>query len=472
MREPEPPLHRNLVAGSWSGTARSVRLGPAGGGPVARIADADAETVRGAAEAAAAALKSWADTPPPARGRILGSAARVLDARAEEVARTIHREEGKTIAEARGEVRRGVDYLDFFAAEGWRLGGETLASEDPRQQILTFREPVGVVAAITPWNFPLAIPAWKVAPALVAGCTVVLKPAASAAGPAVALVEALVEAGIPDGVVDLVHGDDPAVGQALVDHPAIDALSFTGSNRVGRSIAERLAGRPVRLQLELGGLNHLVVLADAELEVAVELALSGAFGQTGQACTATRRILCERGIYDAFTAALADGASRLNGTVDALGPLVSTGAAASVAAAAADAVDAGARAIAGGYAHDARMAATILADVPAHSPLLAEEVFGPLVSVTPVDDLEEAIAIVNASRYGLAAAIATRSLPSALEFARRADVGTVKVNRTTTGNQPNVPFGGVKESSNGFYREQGREALEFFTRTKSVYLGW
>jgi aldehyde dehydrogenase (NAD+) len=380
-------------------------------------------------------------------------------------------EEGKSPAEATAEVGRAVDYFDFFAGEGWRAGGEIAPSEDGSQVIQIAREPVGVVGLITPWNFPCAIPAWKLAPALVSGNTVVLKPAALAPGPALALVEALREAGLPDGVVNLVHGD-ALVGDALVGSDGIDAISFTGSNGVGRAISERIGGRAIRLQLELGGVNAFAVLADADLADAADLAVRGAFGQSGQACTATRQVLCDRRVLAEFEALLAARVAELNAREVSLAPLVSAGAADQVESAVNRAVSAGSRIVVGRPRVGQTIGATLLADVEPSMPIAREEVFGPVLSLIAIDGLEDAIRLVNESPFGLVAGIATTSLHDAMEFAKRVRVGTVKINRTTPGNQPNVPFGGIKASSNGFYKEQGRAALEFFTTTKSIYVGW
>jgi aldehyde dehydrogenase (NAD+) len=468
----EPPRHRNLIDGSWEGERFDERRDPADPERlVALIAHADAAAVKRAVDAARHAWLGWAQTPAPQRGRILAAAARVLDRRRSEIARTISDEEGKTRTEALAEVGRAIDYFDFFAAEGWRLGAEGSPSEDGDQIIQLMREPIGVVGLITPWNFPCAIPAWKLAPALVAGNTVVLKPASLAPGPALALVDALREAGLPDGVVNVVHGDG-LVGDALVSTEGIDAISFTGSNAVGQKISDRIGGRPVRLQLELGGVNALVVLADADLDHAADLVVRGAFGQSGQACTATRQVLSDRRVLSQLEDLVAQKVRRLNSTPGAFGPMVSSAAADQVESAVLHAVHEGARVLVSRERAGQSLGATVLTDVEPSMAIARDEVFGPVVSMIAVDGLDDAVGLVNASRFGLVAGIATRSLKDAMEFAKRVRVGTVKINRTTPGNQPNVPFGGVKASSNGFYKEQGHSALEFFTTTKSVYVGW
>ena len=374
--------HRHFIGGDWLGEPLIDRHDPAQPDRlVARVAEGDAETVALAVAAAAAAFDGWRTTPAPQRGRVLTAAAAIIHSRRAELARTITNEEGKTLREAAGEVQRCIDYLEFYGAEGWRLDDSMPVSDDPRVMVMTLQEPVGVVGLITPWNFPLAIATWKAAPALVAGNTVILKPAGLAPGAAVALAAALHEAGLPAGVLNLVLGDAPEVGAALVDAPQVDAISFTGSNRVGRIIEQNAARRSLRLQLELGGVNALVVLDDADEEEAARIVVAGAFGQSGQACTATRQVICTSGIYDRLVeairvevAALVVGPGVANSTD--IGPLSSAASLRSVLAAVDRAIAEGARAQTPVTTHGQYLHPVVLEGVSTDMKVANEEVFG------------------------------------------------------------------------------------------------
>ncbi|WP_432988853.1 aldehyde dehydrogenase family protein [Dactylosporangium sp. CA-233914] len=464
-------INGNRVGGS------TRRLHGPAGDVVAHVSLCGIEDVDTAVKAAADAQHAWRRTPAPRRGEVLSRAAALLVQRRAEFATTITLEEGKTLREAGAEVDRAVDYLSFFGAEGWRLAGQEFAGLEPNLTITSRREPLGVVGLITPWNFPLAIPAWKLGPALVAGNAVILKPALEAPGPGVLLAELLESAGLPAGVLNVLVGDGGTIGAAVVAHPGIDAISFTGSTQVGRQIAAAAGQRMARVQLELGGSNATVVLDDADPDAAAELIARSAFGLTGQACTATSRVYCTPGIASSLVAALVARARSLrlgDGTDPSadVGPLVSTTAHARVA----DIVDTAVRE--GAIRHTPRAAAppffepTVLTNLPPGARILNTEVFGPVVAVVEVSCVEEAIACVNASPYGLVASILTDSLSAAQTFTDEVRAGTVKVNETTTGNQPNVPFGGLKDSSNAAFKEQGSVALDFYTVSKSVYLRW
>lgn len=437
-----------------------------------------AEAVDAAVTAAAEAQPGWAALPAPARGAILLDAAEVLRGRHEDAARDLVREEGKTLTEARGEVRRAIDVLRFFGSEGWRLGGQVLPSSLPDTMVHTRREPVGVVGLITPWNFPIAIPAWKLAPALIGGNAVVLKPAELTPLSARHLTEALVRAGLPAGVLNVVHGSGAVVGEALVRDPRVAAVSFTGSTQVGMRIERAVQERRGRVQVEMGGKNALVVLDDADVEQAARIAAAGGFGLTGQACTASSRVICTPGVHDDFVAALAKEAARYhpgNGLADGtlMGPVVSEQQLGTITAAVERATAEGATVAAGGEAPKGLMLApTVLSGLSQENTAAREEIFGPVVAVLSAADLDDAINLVNDSRYGLAAGICTRSLAAAQRFAATARVGVVKVNRPTTGLDLNVPFGGVGDSSSNTFREQGAVAVDFYTWSKSVYLGW
>ncbi|GAA1135108.1 MULTISPECIES: aldehyde dehydrogenase family protein [Streptomyces violaceusniger group] len=469
----------NHLAGSAVGEPTVERRNPADPADLVAVTPAsDAAAVAEAVTAAEGAQPGWAALPAPARGAILMDAAEILRGRHEAVARDLTREEGKTLAEARGEVRRAIDVLRYFGAAGWRLGGQTFPSATPDTAVHTRLEPMGVAGLITPWNFPIAIPAWKMAPALVSGNSVVIKPAELTPVSVRHLMTALAEAGLPPGVLNVVHGRGSVVGEALVADPRVAAVSFTGSTGVGNRIRETVERRHGRVQLEMGGKNAVVVLDDADVRQAAELAAAGGFGLTGQACTASSRIICTPGVHDAFVEALAEQAARYRpgdglaaGT--AMGPVVSAAQLETDVAAVERARAEGATVVAGGEAPDGLfLAPTVLAGVgPGHSSA-RDEIFGPVVAVLAAEGLDEAISLVNDSAYGLAASICTRDLAAAQHFVAGVQAGVVKVNRPTTGLDLNVPFGGVKDSSTNTFREQGPTAVEFFTWSKSVYLGW
>ncbi|GAA5020920.1 aldehyde dehydrogenase family protein [Streptomyces siamensis] len=469
----------NLIGGEEVAGDGLERYNPAHPAELVAVAPASgAEAVDAAVTAAAAAQPGWAALPAPARGTILMDAAEILRGRHEEAARDLVREEGKTLAEARGEVRRAIDVLRFFGSEGWRLGGQVLPSSFPDTTVQTRREPVGVVGLITPWNFPIAIPAWKLAPALIGGNAVVLKPAELTPLSTRHLTEALVRAGLPAGVLNVVHGTGAVAGEALVRDPRVAAVSFTGSTAVGMRIERTVQERRGRVQVEMGGKNALVVLDDADVEQAARIAAAGGFGLTGQACTASSRVICTPGVYDDFVAALTKEAARCrpgDGLADgtAMGPVVSEQQLGTITAAIERARDEGATVAAGGETPDGLMLApTVLTGLSRDSAAAREEIFGPVVAVLPAEGLDDAIDLVNDSRYGLAAGICTRSLSAAQRFAAAVRVGVVKVNRPTTGLDLNVPFGGVGDSSSNTFREQGAVAVDFYTWSKSVYLGW
>jgi acyl-CoA reductase-like NAD-dependent aldehyde dehydrogenase len=469
---------RHWVDGRPTGEPTRERHNPARPDElVARTAEGDATTVDAAVTAALRAQPQWAATPAPHRGQVLHDAANALAARTDRVARDLVREEGKTLTEATAEVGRAVDILRFQGGEGWRAVGEHLPSSTPRTFVLTTREPLGVVALITPWNFPIAIPTWKAAPALVAGNAVVLKPAELTPVCANHLAEVLDEAGLPAGVFNVVHGDGSQVGAPLVNHRGVAGISFTGSVETGRSVAAAAAAHGARVQLEMGGKNPLIVLDDADVALAARIAAVGGFGLTGQACTATSRVLTTPGVHAAVVEALveealayAPGDGLAEGT--RMGPLTS--------AAQADRVQ--------GYLDSAREQGVRTATPPSQLAHLAcpptvltgvelghrvarEEIFGPVIGVIEVPDVDAAVTAANELPYGLAAGIVTRDLERAYDFASRVQAGVVKINRPTSGLDLNVPFGGVKGSSSNTYREQGTGALDFYSWIKTVYVG-
>lgn len=469
---------QNLVGGEWTGEPEHERRNPARPDDVAVVAPRSGrETVDAALDAATDAQRAWAATPAPVRGAVLLDAADILRSRRADVAADLVREEGKTLVEATGEVGRAIDVLRYFGSEGWRLGGDVLPSSVPGTSVFTRREPIGVAALITPWNFPIAIPAWKAAPALVSGNAVVLKPAELTPLSATHLARALVEAGLPAGVLNVVHGRGSVVGDALARDARVGALSFTGSTAVGLGLHSILSERRARVQLEMGGKNAYLVLDDADATAAAKVLASGAFSLTGQACTATSRIYATPAVHDELVAALAEQAERfapgdglLEGT--AMGPVVSDEQLTTDVAAVRKAAAEGATVVRGGTEPDGSFfAPTVLTDVAHDSYVARNEVFGPVVAVMQVSDYDEGLQRVNDSQYGLTAGIFTTNLQAAHDFAARAEVGVVKINRPTTGLDLNVPFGGVKDSSTNTFREQGPTAVEFYTWGKTVYLG-
>jgi aldehyde dehydrogenase (NAD+) len=479
------PTVLNFIDGEWrpSATGRTFAdVNPSDTRDVVgSLQDSDERDVHAAVEAASRAFPAWSATPAPVRGKVLLRAAGLLEARLGEIADLLSREEGKTLAEAKGETTRAVRILEYMGGEGPRLSGQTVPSERPRVFMYTIRQPLGVVALIAPWNFPIAIPTWKIAPALVSGDTVVFKPASQAPMTSVALVKILEEAGLPKGVLNLVTGSGAAVGTPLVSHPAVRAISFTGSDGVGKSIARIGAERLARVQLEMGGKNPTIVLADADLDVAVDCVLNAAFFSTGQRCTATSRAIVERPILGAFlerlvakTQALTIGDARDPAT--ALGPAIDERQLQTTLAyldlgrrEGATLVHGGERLSDGPHAHGWFSQPAIMTGVAPRSRLAQEEVFGPLLGVIEADSFDAAVDLANDVRFGLSASICTRDLGKALQYVDRAQAGMVMVNLPSAGVEYQIPFGGMKDSSSG-WREQGPAAVQFFTETKTVYV--
>ncbi|MFH9554196.1 aldehyde dehydrogenase family protein [Streptomyces sp. NPDC017435] len=473
---------RHLVAGEWrTGDGGDVvDLNPARPHETVATGQSATETDLGQAVAAARdAFPRWAATPSHARGRILDRAAEVIDRHAGQWGEELAWEEGKTRAEGIGEVRRAAEIFHYYAGEGSRPVGEVFASPRPGEQIHVVHRPVGVVAVVTPFNFPIAIPAWKIAPALAYGNTVVWKPAGLVPLLATRLAEALVEAGLPDGVLALLIADG-GLGGRLIEHPGIDAVTFTGSTSVGRGLIAtcgRLA-RPV--QTEMGGKNAAVVLADADLDLAVQEVLAGAFRSAGQKCTATSRLIVQEPVADEFLARLTKRAAALK-VGDPLHETTEMGPVASVQARddiqqAVDAAAArpGVGILTGGrHYDDDRMGGAFVqptvVELTGDDPLWREELFGPVLAVRRAVDVTEALALADDSDFGLSAALFTDDLRAVTAAMDQVDVGVLHINSETAGADPHVPFGGVKQSAYG-PKEQGRAARDFFTRTKTVYL--
>ncbi len=445
---------------------------------VALVPEGAASDVDAAVSAAAEAGKGWSRLTGMARAEHLHRFAEAVGARAEELAQAMAREVGKPISEARGEAARGVAILRYYAGEAVREAGSVIPCQLPETLQLTLREPLGVVGLITPWNFPVAIPLWKAAPALAFGNTVVLKAAEASSYVASLLAETAAAANLPPGVFNVVFGLGPTVGEALVSHPLVRGISFTGSVKVGARVAEISARRNVRYQTEMGGKNAALVLADADLGRAGAMTIAGAMRFAGQKCTATSRVIVVKKIFDEFVGLLASQAAALpigpvTDPAAAVGPLVSESSRTRVARLLSGSpcrVHSG-----GGLPKDPRfsdgwfLSPTVLSEVDAGSPLLTEELFAPVLVAIPVDDLDEAIAVANATPYGLSASLFTREVKSALTYVRRIEAGLVRVNGDTTGVDPHAPFGGVKGSSSGS-REQGPAAREFYTEIKTVQI--
>ncbi len=463
---------QNLIGGEWRAPSTEKYepcVNPAdtrevlGHFPRSGAADAKA-----AVDAAAKAFPAWAATPAPERGRIIGA---------------LCREEGKVFSEARGEILKGLNLLEFYAGEGFRQHGKTLPSESRATLAFTLRQPVGPVALITPWNFPFAIPVWKTAPALVAGCTAVLKPASLTPICTHLLAEALVEAGLPAGVLNVVTGPGSAVGDVLVDDPRIRAISFTGSNEIGMRLNQRAAARGVRVTAEMGGKNPVIVLDDADLELAAEGILQGAFGSTGQRCTATSRVVVTPGVAGKLTEAIVERARKIrvgNGMTAGvqMGPAVDLSQLRtdidSIAAARAD----GARLLCGGermtaaeYEHGFFCAPTVFDKVEPGTRLAREEVFGPVLALQSARDADEAVQLANDVQFGLTASIYTRDYFQVMRFVERAEVGMLHVNQPTVGGEAQLPFGGIKSTGVG-EKEMAEEGANFFTHLKTVWLDY
>lgn len=480
--------YANLINGEWVGAQAGrtfTTRNPADTREVVgQYPSSDAADATAAVQAAKEAFPAWSGWTPVARGRVLSKASQILESRKAELAEWLTREEGKTLAESTGEVQRAIDIFRFFGGLSYTIGGHTIPHELPNNLLYTVRQPLGVVALITPWNFPIAIPAWKMAPALVAGNTVVIKPASPAPAMTLEVARALLEAGLPKGVLNVVIGQGRSVGYALASDPAVVALSFTGSHAVGHQLYQLLAPRMARAQMEMGGKNPTIVLADADLDLAARLVATAGFGLTGQACTATSRVIVERGVAAAFTQKLIERAQAIQ-VGNGLRSGVTMGPAVSEAQLATDldyvqiALSEGAKLLYGGrrlsegdLAHGFFLEPTILGEVKPATRIACEEVFGPVVAILPVDDFDEALAVANGVDVGLSASIVTRDLKKAMLYAERIQAGVVKINQISTGLALQAPFGGVKKSSTDSFKEQGPGAIEFYTRVKTVYLDY
>ena len=473
-------LQGNQIDGEWVGGEGAPNLNPANTAEVVgEYARGTAEDTKRAIAAAKAAFPAWSRSGPLQRHEVLKKAAAEILARKDELGRLLSREEGKTLAEGVGETIRAAQIFEFFAGETLRLTGEIVPSVRPGVGVEITREAVGPIGIITPWNFPIAIPAWKIAPALAWGNTVVIKPADLVPGCTWAIVDILHRAGLPKGVLNLVMGRGSTVGQALLDSPDIRAISFTGSQNTGRRVAEASIKVMRKFQLEMGGKNPMVVLDDADLEVAVEACLNGAFYSTGQRCTASSRLIVTDGIHDRFLARLSErmAALKVGDPLDAsiqIGPVVDQSQLDQDEGYIKLGAEEGAELVGGErLKRDTEgffLAPALLIGATNAMRSSREEIFGPVASVIRVKDYDEALATANDTEFGLSSGICTTSLKYATHFKRNAEAGMVMVNLPTAGVDFHVPFGGSKGSSYGA-REQGRYAAEFYTTIKTAYTG-
>ena len=480
------PTYHNLIGGQWIPAASGktiLNLNPADHFDiVGAFPSSHAEDVNAAVAAAKKAFNSWRLTPAPKRAEILLHARDILIGNKEKYARDMTREMGKVLAETRGDVQEAIDEALYVAGEGRRLFGVTTPSELPNKFAMSVRMPVGVVGLITPWNFPMAIPSWKLFPALVAGNTCVIKPATDTPLSTYNLVQSLVEAGLPPGVVNIVCGSGSATGTPLIEHPDVRAISFTGSSSVGSFVGQRAAATFKPVSLEMGGKNAQIVLDDANLDLALDGALWGAFGTTGQRCTATSRILLQKGIAREFTERFVERAKKLkigNGLDESVevGPQVNAAQIETskeyveIATAEGAKLLCGGHALTGGaYAHGTFFEPTAFGGVTPNMRIAREEVFGPVVSLLEFSTFEEGVEIANAIDYGLSTALYTRNVNHAFAAMRDLEAGITYINAPTIGAEVHLPFGGVKQTGNG--HREGLGAIDFFTTWKAVYVDY
>ncbi len=481
------PTFRNFIGGEWV-SARSGKLfenrNPADVTDlIGRFPDSDERDVKEAVDAAAEAYRSWRLVPGPQRGEVLYRLGQILRTRKEEYARAMTREMGKILKEARGDVQEAIDMAFLMAGEGRRLHGQTTPSELPDKFAMSVRSPIGVCGFITPWNFPMAIPAWKSTAALVCGNTVVIKPATDTPLSVIHFAQALEEAGLPKGVFNVVTGSGSKVGSPLIREPRVKVVSFTGSTAVGQKINEACAPTFKHVHLEMGGKNPIIVMDDANLELAVEGAIWGAFGTTGQRCTASSRLIVQRKVVRQFTDLLAERAKALkvgNGLDESveMGPAISESQLDTVLDYISIGQAEGAKLVAGGtrlkgkaYDKGWFVAPTVFAGGHRKMRIAREEIFGAVTVVIPVGSLEEAIDVANDSDYGLSSAIFTQDVNKAFVAMRDLESGIFYVNLPTIGAETHLPFGGIKQTGNG-HREAGTAGLDVFSEWKSIYVDY
>ncbi len=479
-----PDLFKNYIGGRWIESASGEtfeRRNPATGELIGTFTKSTAADVDAAVQAATKAFKSWRLYPAPKRGELLYTVAQRLAEKKESLAREMTEEMGKVISEARGDVQEAIDMTFYMAGEGRRQYGQTTPSELQNKFNMSVRKPLGVFGMITPWNFPMAIPSWKMMPALITGNTIVFKPATFTPRMAIRFVEILEECGIPEGVVNLVLGGGSDVGNAIVEHADVPLIGFTGSTATGVGVATAGARRNKRVSLEMGGKNAVIVMDDAKLDLAVDGILWSAFGTSGQRCTACSRVIAHRSVQRELVERLVAraGGMRLGNGLDEsvdVGPVVSQGQLESINAYVGIGQQEGARLATGGQiAREGALGQgffhqpTIFDNVRRDMRIGREEIFGPVTSVIPVDSLDEAIDIVNEVQYGLSASIFTQDINNAYRAMRDIFTGILYVNAGTTGAEIHLPFGGTKATGNG-HREAGTAALDFFTEWQSIYV--
>lgn len=479
-----PDTYYNYIAGEWreSETGNTFEVvNPADTTDViGEFQQSSREDAADAIDAAVAAQSDWADTPGPDRGKSLTETARHIADRKEELTETLTREEGKTLSEARAEVQRAIDIFEYYGQKAVDFGGKIKQSGSQDSNLYYLKEPMGVAGLITPWNYPIAIPSWKTAPALATGNTVVIKPADTAPNVFRKVIECLDQAGVPAGVVNYVTGPGSEVGDTVINHEDVDVVSFTGSRSVGEMVHEQAGAAQTRVQTEMGSKNPTVVMPSADLDEAANIVGAGAFGVTGQACTATERVIVHEDIYDEFLSRLCAYAENIEigpGLDDPdMGPHVDQDHLEGTLEYVERGLEEGATLAAGGNALEGEkfddgyfVEPTIFRDVESDMQIMQEEVFGPFVGILAAEDFEEAITLANDVEFGLSAAIVSRYHTEVNRFRDEVDFGVIKANEKTTGLQYYVPFGGMNASSSETYREQGDAAIDFYTITKTVY---
>jgi aldehyde dehydrogenase (NAD+) len=460
-------------------TATFESLNPATGEVIDEFPRSTADDVNRAVEAARAAWEDWRLVPAPERGNILFRFAQLLVEHKAELSDLMTREMGKVKAEAGGDVQEAIDMSYYMGGEGRRLFGQTTPSELRNKFMMSVRMPVGVVGAITPWNFPIAIPAWKLTPALVCGNTVVLKPAEDTPLLAQRFVDLLHEAGLPEGVVQIVHGFGEEAGEALVRHPDVPVISFTGSRETGIAVTKAAADNLKHVHLELGGKNAIIVMDDADLDLAIDGIVWSAFGTAGQRCTAASRVIVHRAVYDALQSKLVARAEQMRigapwEDETEIGPVINEAAVRKIHSYTKIGKDEGAKLLTGGErvdGHGFYYRPTVFADVEPQMRIAQEEIFGPTTALIPVDSFEEAVRAANSVKFGLSSSIFTRDVNKAFAAMRDLQTGITYINAGTTGAEVHLPFGGMKQTGNG-HREAGQAALDVFTEWKSVYVDY
>lgn len=478
--------YKNYINGEWVESASGEefeRRNPATGELIGTFTKSGAEDVEAAVAAAKKAFESWRLYPAPKRGEILYRVAQLLVERKDQLAREMTEEMGKVLTEAGGDVQEGIDMTFYMAGEGRRLWGQTTPSELPNKWNMSVRKPLGVAGIITPWNFPMAIPTWKIMPALITGNTVVFKPASYTPRMAVRLVEIFEEAGLPPGVVNLVLGGGDTVGDAILQHPDVALVSFTGSNETGTAVAVEAAKTGKRVSLELGGKNAVIVMDDADLNLAVDGIIWSAFGTSGQRCTAASRVIAHRSIQQELVERLAERARAMrlgDGLLETtdVGPVVSQSQLERIHSYVKIGQEEGAELVVGGNIADEGELAkgffhepTIFNNVKPNMRIAQEEIFGPVTAIIPVDSLDEAIEVANGVQYGLSASIFTQDVNKAFRAMQDIFTGILYVNAGTIGAEIHLPFGGTKGTGNG-HREAGQAALDFFTEWQSIYVDY